>query len=233
MIAAGYDNALSISKFTEADIPIIESFAEANLQDVLKESKIYANIKPFSFLPGHRKLLIALPNKLFGFKNNKCKKNLFSTPKQDAQASEQIEFVEILTDDYQNTLKEKLLVKLNLRAKSFGIATLFTLEKIISEITPYVSQSRSALNKFTYKCSVKCVNCEVTKPCTLVGHWQISNIETHLKKHSTQIENIDNDKEKNIHQSAHTKNPAKTQSVSIPTSVQNDKDLTAVLDSPP
>lgn len=231
LIAAGYDNALSISEFNEADIVTIESFTEENLRDVLETSKIYANVKPFVFLPGHKKLLIGLPNKLYSFKNRKCRKNLFATPKQEAQEigsepqviGSEVEVVELLTDDEINSLKKKLVKKLNSRAQSFGIETLFSVENIVSDLEPYIIQARSALNKVTYKCSVKCVQCEVSKPCTCVGHWQVSNLEKHLKEHLKPTEKSSKSTSKNQHKES----PAKTQSMSN----QNQHELDSVLNN--
>lgn len=125
-----------------------------------------------------------MPNKLHSFKNKKCRKNLFSTPKVESQANNQEEVIEILTDDEIIALKDKLVKKLNKHAEANGINKLFATNHIVSEIGTYISQSRSALNKITYKCSVQCVSCDIRKPCTHVGHWQTSNLERHLKEHS-------------------------------------------------
>lgn len=154
LIAAGYDNALSISEFDEADIAVIESYAANNLQSLLKESKIYSNVEPFAFLPGHKMLLIGLPKQLHSFKNKKCRKNLFSTPKVQSQSNQQKEVAEILTDDEISALKDKLVKKLNKHAEAKGINKSFTINHIVGEIGTYISQSRSGLNKITYKCSV-------------------------------------------------------------------------------
>lgn len=74
LVNSGYDNELSISKLNNESINDIEIFVTAN-RNLLKNS-IYekSSEKKFSFLPGHRHLLLDLPNQLRDFKNSKQKK---------------------------------------------------------------------------------------------------------------------------------------------------------------
>lgn len=71
LVNSGYDNELSISKLNNESINDIEIFVTAN-RNLLKNS-IYekSSEKKFSFLPGHRHLLLDLPNQLRDFKNSK------------------------------------------------------------------------------------------------------------------------------------------------------------------
>lgn len=150
--------------------------------------------------------------------NNKCRKNLFSTPKHEAQAVVETEVVELLSEEELDVLKQKLLTKLNLRAQSIGVK-LFSSDNIVSEIEPYISNSRSALKKITYKYSVKCVMCDVCKPCTNVGHWQISNLEKHLKEHPIEI-----NEDKISKQNVDIENRAKSLTVSSQSAVSRELD---------
>lgn len=45
-----------------------------------------------------------------------------------------------------------------------------------------IEKSKNSHGKVIYKCSLKCVICEVRTPCSYIQHWQISNYEAHLKK---------------------------------------------------
>lgn len=216
--AAGYDNAISIADITETDIDIIETYATENLQSVLEESKTYVKVKPFAFLPGHKKLLLGLPDKIHSFKNKKCRKNLFSTSRKETlsedrkeEENQPVEFIELLRNDEISALKDKLLKKLNGHLQSISIVESFSENHIIGEIEAYISQSRSAIkqHKLAYKCKVKCVLCEINKPCTHVTHWQISNLEKHLKEHSNLDSNITS---KNVANSLSNKNAHKDNS---------------------
>lgn len=61
--ASGYDNVLSLLNMNEIEINKLEEFVNNNLQSLLEKIPQYSTSKPFSFLPGHRKLLLILGNK--------------------------------------------------------------------------------------------------------------------------------------------------------------------------
>lgn len=56
LVSCGYDTALSIAKFNETDIKIVEEHTNKNFKEVVKQYELYSNIHDFEFLPGHRKL---------------------------------------------------------------------------------------------------------------------------------------------------------------------------------
>lgn len=58
--ASGYDNILSLTDINEEEINVIEQFAYQNLKHLI-EPQFDSN--PFKFLPGHRKLILALGKK--------------------------------------------------------------------------------------------------------------------------------------------------------------------------
>lgn len=189
----GYDNAISVSEIDKEDIVSIEEHISNNQlhQNLVDELPVYKNIAPFSFLPGHRKLLLSLPQKVHNFKNKKCRKNIFQVPKSEArseagsevQSNETFEEIELLTEGELIILKEKLFTKLNQSEHAVRINAVFTEANIINAIEPYISHSRVAQRKPAYKCSVKCTKCDKTIPCTHNSHWQVSNLEKHLKLH--------------------------------------------------
>lgn len=129
----------------------------------------------FSFLPGHRKLLLTLSDKV----------KLFLNPIQRTQYQLQntAEEVELFSDEEVVVLKKKLFDKLNSSVSTIEINKKFTEDNLIGSIDAFISQSRFSHGKPTYKCFLKCVECEKSIPCTFIGYWQISNLERHLKSH--------------------------------------------------
>lgn len=132
------------------------------------------------FKPGHRILIIAISKKAKQFLKDKL-----STKKNDTEAST-LEIVEILTPEEINNIRATLINKLNSSAQQNGLNIKFT-ENEISAIETYISHSQSATNKPSYKCIVKCALCQKSVPCTHNGHWQTSNLESHLKKEANNI----------------------------------------------
>lgn len=61
--ATAYNSALSIAVMNEEEIKQIEKFIRDRKLDDLLNGSVYANSNEFAFLPGHRKLLLALGKK--------------------------------------------------------------------------------------------------------------------------------------------------------------------------
>lgn len=57
----GYDNPIAIKGLNTETVLEIEKYVNENLNDVLVNS-IYSNMKEFSFLPGHKAILLSLPS---------------------------------------------------------------------------------------------------------------------------------------------------------------------------
>lgn len=224
MIASGYDNAISVSEICENEVKVIEEFVNGNLKDLIEKSGTYKADGAFKFLPGHRKLLFSLPDKVKEFQNRKEKK----IPENGEPATEELE---LLTEIELNGLKNELFVKLNTTAKDFGLHTEFTEEELVTAIDPYISHARKTTNKATYKCSVKCTSCEKITPCTWNGRWQASNLEKHLKTHKK----IDGEGDLPRNSTAHsnkTNDKKNNSSVSQKRKTSNvEKDMTAELKS--
>lgn len=183
LIETGFDNAISISELNNDDIKIIEEFVETNLKHIVEKSGIYDLKEKFVFLPGHRKLILSLPKRLEEFENNKKKRKGKSETEQENVTTEEIE---LLTESEINDLKDKLLSKLTKSAKNYGLKE-FTEEEVHSSIDVYINHSLVPKNKThqkpSYKCLIKCIECEKEIPCTWNGYWQIGNLDKHLKNH--------------------------------------------------
>lgn len=71
----GYDNPIAIELLNAENIVEIEKYVAINLKHALVDS-VYSNMKQFSFLPGHKAILLSLPSYVDKFdqfirKNNK------------------------------------------------------------------------------------------------------------------------------------------------------------------
>lgn len=184
-VRAGYDNAIVFLEFGEDDIKLIEQHARENESQLIKKSKIYCNIKPFAFLPGHRKVLTSLSSKIRSFKSKKkCKKNLFQVTIAEASKAIVEETVELLTENELSDIKIKLLAKLNTFARSIGLRPDFSDSSIATDIETYIPTSLKRKKTASYRCLVKCILCNKRIPCTHNSHWQTSNFENHLKTHN-------------------------------------------------
>lgn len=206
LIHAGYDNALSVVEIDESDIKLIEEFAEKKSQNLLTSCDIYSEVKPFQFLPGHKKLIHSLPQKVHQFKNKKCRKNLFAVQNVTEESIEQ-ETIELLTNSEVEGIKAKLLLKLNKSPSVIEIKTTFTATEL-GAIEPYISQSIKVAKKATksaYKCVVKCMLCEKCIPCIYNSFWQISNLDKHMKIHIEESKTA-NDVQEKVGESTTTSN---------------------------
>lgn len=82
----GFDSEIALLELNEVNILNIEEFVQKN-PVILKET-IYENRIPFKFLPGHRALLLAIPNRLNNLKvpkkKNKTSAKSFSIDRKNS-----------------------------------------------------------------------------------------------------------------------------------------------------
>lgn len=65
LISTGYDDPVLLSGMNEKEIEIIETYVCDHLHTLAEQ---YSHIKPFVFLPGHKKLLMCLGKKAEAYK---------------------------------------------------------------------------------------------------------------------------------------------------------------------
>lgn len=192
-IRSGYDNAISFLDFDDSDVKNIESCAWEKASDLLELSEIYSSHKPtFTFLPGHRKLLLTLPKRISDFKTKKSRKNLFKVSNTEAAKPITEETIELLTEDEINNIKGDLVTRLNKSVSAIGLSANFSECSIVSDIETYISQSLKKTKSASYRCMVQCCSCAKRIPCTHNSSWRISNFESHLKSHAKERQNQEN-----------------------------------------
>lgn len=192
LVTAGYDNAISISEFNENDLEIVQNYTCGNLKELVKQYEVYNSEGQFEFLPGHRKLLLALPNKVQSYLKEKLKsKNENENEEHLLSAEEQ------LKDDDKIVSKRKLIIKLNHFLQKIEHQVENT-ENLIGEIETYNGQSRTSNKKPPLKCLVNCMFCEKPVSCTQNGHWQIGNLEKHIQIHIEEKKNAVTQKTQSI-----------------------------------
>lgn len=146
-------------------------FVNENLKHLLEKSS-YSNNDKFAFLPGHKILLKTLKNYLC--KDKKVKKNEKSSLTKSGES-----VVSEKTLEEKEELKISLIDKIKKYCEKVGLKESYTKENIIS-----VSSYINCAGKEALRYCVECTFCrEKTFPCTYIKHWQISNLEKHLKSH--------------------------------------------------
>lgn len=66
--ACGYDNPTQLTGINVQEICEMENFTRDRLSHLLKESSVYSESTSFSFLPGHKKLIMVLGEKVKKYK---------------------------------------------------------------------------------------------------------------------------------------------------------------------
>lgn len=143
----------------------------------------YEELRPFELLPGHRALLLSLPE----FINSSRPANRLANRRQSNFQSGDHNHIENNVD-----LEDALIKKLESYASKRNLHFEFTKDNI--------TNFRLDANSNEHKCSVKCYKCTVLVPCVYITHWSISNLIKHIKKkHSDQLcSNNNNQQNENI-----------------------------------
>lgn len=169
LTAAGFDTILSLSGIDEEKIKEIEVFLTSNKQFVneLKccQSEWYKELEHFQFLPGHKAIILALPEKIKEMTTEKSKSKLCLNQNNSAQDEE---------------LKQHLIK--NLIAFS-GKAGFQLPQQAISEANIHEFERGSDDNVFVAKCRFSCPFCSKNYSVIYKKNWQSSNVTAHLRKH--------------------------------------------------
>lgn len=161
LTAVGYNSALSIIQIDEQRIKEIEEFVETNCRGIIDSIDVYKYIKPFTFLPGHKALILGIKSEIQNLQDaKKPKVTTFCKP----QLSE-------------SDLKVSLVNQLSAFTSKNGL-DIDDWSKSVYNITLTSSEhSTHAL------CSIKCPVCAAKSTIRYDSYWKVSNICKHLRKH--------------------------------------------------
>lgn len=179
----GYDSPLSIELLEDDKIKGIEESIQKrfnSFNQLFKDTE-YENIETFEFLPGHKTLLLGIRIyvKKYLEKNLSAKRNN-RLPAIVEECSETE--LELFSDIEKENLKKKLIEKVEKFSKKFNISTeSLSQNNIRGDLDAIIK----ADNHIVYKCKFHCSigDCQYITPCLYNKHWQISNLEKHLKTH--------------------------------------------------
>lgn len=173
---SGYDSAIALQFLSDGDIENIETFIEKAKNKFFLIGSLHENVTPFEFRPGHKALLLGLKHYAEKFVEKGLKK------KENICALETIEEVTIENLE-EESIKKVLLDKIKKFNRQNNISNGNLSNEHISESLVIARNNR---NEIVYKCSVKCHLCSADfyTPCIYNKHWQISNLEKHIKTHS-------------------------------------------------
>lgn len=172
LIAAGYDTLSSLSQLTEEKIKVIEEFHTQNNEFVAKfdccHHEHYKELNPFVFLPGHKAIIMAIPNQIEQIKcvekpKTKC---VPTSLKPNLQSDEE--------------LKDKLIVNL---MKYSGKAGYQFPDDVITEVNLHNFIRGSTDDNFVCKCQFSCPFCSKMFQLVYKSFWMSSNVTQHLKMH--------------------------------------------------
>lgn len=178
----GYDSPFSIQLLDEQKIKGIEETVNKrlnNIKSIFKGTE-YEDIETFELLPGHTTLLLGLGVFVKQYLQETKVKKTKKISNLPTIIEEGDETVEIFTEEERNTIKKVLIEKVNKFLKKFRISGDHVSENSIIGSLDAIINNKGAL---IYKCSFCCgVNsCKVKIPCVFNKHWQISNLERHIK----------------------------------------------------
>lgn len=166
LICAGFDTISSLSNLNEKSIVEIEQYLSTKKGVIAKlnccYSDEYKNLEKFEFLPGHKAIILAIPDMLF-------------VRKLHRNYSDQ---------DLKNMLINKLTTaSVNAaRKKGFQFA-----EGTISEANLIRFHRPKDGKNIVSKCSFSCPFCSKVYALTYKTYWKTNNAWTHLK--NVHIEN--------------------------------------------
>lgn len=168
--SCGYDHESTLILLNENSIKEIESEVEGK-KDLIKNTVYEHKDGPFSFLIGHKQLILNIPNILKKISEQK-KLEKKSKKKEFSEASG-----EELNELKAETVGNKAVERINkyLESKNFSCSVNVAHIKLIT------------LAENGAKCMVKCIFCDSETTCTFQKHWNIANYIAHIRKHPQAI----------------------------------------------
>lgn len=176
LIAAGYDTFASLSQLSDDKIKSIENFHQEKRSNIDSlnccYSDYYKTLVPFAFLPGHKAILLNIPNQIKDIqeeleKNPQCNPQRINFEAKKSLADEHL--INILVANLGKYIKKK--------SKTVVQADL------ISEVLITDFKRGENTDNFVCKCNFSCPFCDKKILAVYKTYWQSSNISFHLKNH--------------------------------------------------
>lgn len=163
----------------ETTIKKTEDFINSNKQYINKlyccYSEYYKQLDHFEFLPGHKSIILAIPNQIKEYKNKNIEKRRNMGRKETPS---------LLSNE---VLRGKLIKNLMVYSKEHGSKSGFQMpDNVISEANIHDFESESNGNEFLCKCRFSCPFCTKTFSVIYKKFWMTSNVTKHLKMHMNQ-----------------------------------------------
>lgn len=192
LITSGFDCKAILNKIDANSLNTIEQFINTNrrkFEEILKNTKYETEI-PFAFLPGHRALILGLPEILKSIdaekQKSKSKKTVVQTQSETNQDNNYDEVVTSVnsnaegnynSDEESSRVKELLIQRIDKYCLQRKIPFHLTEE--------YMKKFRYENTKF--KCELQCPFCaRKAIPCHFESTWICGNFTSHLKLHENQ-----------------------------------------------
>lgn len=174
LTATGFDSLLSLSQIDNETIRELEGYLNRNrkhfdsLQCCFAEE--YRGQATFEFLPGHKSILLGIPQRIVEMntaQNNKTKrKPAEQTPTKNRKTEAEA----------KSCLVQNLITFLEKNGVQLPFNPIAD-----SNLRDFCSGSEEA--EYVYKCNFSCPFCEKLIPVRFKTFWTSSNVTVHLKKH--------------------------------------------------
>lgn len=176
LISAGYDTFASLSQLSDDTIKSIEKFHQEKRSDIDSlnccYSDYYKTLAPFGFLPGHKAILLNIPNQI---------REIQGEPRENPQCnSRRINF------EAKKSLADEDLIKIlvaNLGKYIKKKSKTVVQGDLISPVLITDFKRGENTDNFVCKCIFSCPFCAKEIPAVYKTYWHSSNISLHLKKH--------------------------------------------------
>lgn len=164
---AAYDSKSSCLLLDEETLANMEEYITHTGKEVISRlnccnAEKYQSQDRFRFLPGHRSLILSMPNQI---------RNMDSVKKKKSKPLR--EFKKLLTP---TELKQLLLIKLNEASEKNGYSVGSYKDTHLKNVQTMITN-----NELMAKCSVQCFLCQATVTSLYTGWWAVNNVIRHLK----------------------------------------------------
>lgn len=170
LTVCGYNHPWVYKDVTNDKVKKLEEFIETRYRKLADEFEEYKEIKPFTFLPGHRDLIFAVQAQFKSLQNTQRAQPPMKPSKRKNAVPNDDELKMMLIDQLTSYSVNKLSLKLDW-------------SKSIQELQSFEISSENAKH-ITAQCSVLCPVCETSRITRYGGkYWRISNMTRHVQSH--------------------------------------------------